>query len=310
MANGCGWWAVVSWGMRLLGLGLVALVGVLGCRSGSVGLGAAKEEKTFALRGKIVATDEAGGTITVDGGAVPGFMDAMTMPYKVAAPETISEMHAGDLITATIVVDGKANGAYETTLDHVVVVGEARVNVVPKVQYHVPAAGDAIPDFHLLDQSGKVVHLQQFKGKVLLMTFIYTRCPLADFCPRMSENFAEIDRALSADPKAYKKTHLLSVSFDPAYDTPAVLRSYGGAHTGRFTEEQFQHWEFAAPSVADLPKVEQYFDVGVTGAGDPMTLMHSLSTILIGEDGKVIAWYPSKDWKVPELVGEMERAAR
>ena len=93
---------------------------------------------------------------------------------------------------------------------------------------------------------------------------------MADFCPRMSQNFAEIDQALVEDKAVYGKTHLLSVSFDPAYDTPAgAAQLWRCPYTGRFTEEEFRHWEFAAPSEADLPKRwRQYFDVGVTG-NDP-----------------------------------------
>ncbi len=95
--------------------------------------------------------------------------------------------------------------------------------IVPPVQFHVPQPGDAVPDFKLLNQSGKIIHLAQFKGRVLLVTFIYTRCPLSDYCPRMSRNFAAIDQGLAADPKLYAKTHLLSISFDPG------LRYAGGA---------------------------------------------------------------------------------
>jgi protein SCO1/2 len=281
---------------------------VAGCKSNSSTQTGAVPEKTFSMRGKIVAVNAANGEITVDHRAIPGFMEAMTMPYKLADANTISEMHPGDVITARVVVHYDAAGPLSPRLDHVVIVAQARPDTKPAVSYHVPQAGDAVPDFQLLNQSGKRIHLAQFKGKVLLVTFIYTRCPMADFCPRMSENFAEIDKALATDKTVYERTHLLSVSFDPAYDTPAVLRSYGGAHTGRFTNEDFRHWDFAAPSQAELPKVEQYFDVGVTGT-DPATLMHSLSTILIGKDGKVIAWYPTKDWKPAELVAQIKTAA-
>ena len=82
----------------------------------------------------------------------------------------------------------------------------------------------------------------------MLVTFIYTRCPLPDYCIRMSRNFATIQKQLAADPQLYDKTHLLSISFDPAYDTPKVLRSYGGAYTGKYTKEKFLHWDFAVPS--------------------------------------------------------------
>ena len=267
-------------------------------------------QKTYHLRGRIVSVDSAGGRVMVQHGAIPGYMDAMTMSYRLVEPGTISELHVGDTITARLGVDQDAAGPLDPRLDQIVVVMQARPDTKPSANYHVPQPGDAVPDFHLLNQSGKAIQLAQFRGRVLLLTFIYTRCPIADFCPRMSSNFAEIDKDLQADKRAYAKTHLLSVSFDPKYDTPAVLRSYGGAHTGRFTDEDFAHWDFAAPSLADLSKLEQYFDVGVTGdTKDPSTIMHSLSTVLIGKDGKVIAWFPTNDWKVDDVVAQMKKAA-
>jgi protein SCO1/2 len=176
------------------------------------------------------------------------------------------------------------------------------------VQYHVPAAGDSVPDFKLLNQSARTISLRQFRGKVVVMTFIYTRCPLADFCPRMSHNFAEIDKALAGDPALYAKTHLLSVSFDPAFDTPKVLRSYGAATTGRNAQETFAHWDFAAPPEAELAKVEQFFDLGVT-PGPAGSLQHSLSTVVIDKDGKVAAFYPTNDWTTAEVEEQIRKAA-
>lgn len=290
--------------------GLVVAVGmVAGCRGNPVGAKKA-EGKAFHLRGKIVAVDAPGGHVTVSHGAIPGFMEAMTMAYKVEDPSTLAELHPGDEITARLAADYDAAGPLNYRLDQIVVVGQASPDIKPAVSYHIPNVGDAVPDFKFLNQSGKVIHLRQFKGRVVLMTFIYTRCPLAEFCPRMSENFSQIDKALAVDKAAYAKTHLLSVSFDPKYDTPPVLRSYGGAHTGRFTDEDFAHWDFAAPLAADLAKVEQWFDVGVTGDSvDPSSIQHSLSTLVIGKDGRVLAWYPTNDWKVADVVAQVKAAA-
>jgi protein SCO1/2 len=233
----------------------------------------------------------------------------MMMPYKLKDPIVATELHPGDEITATILADKDTDGQYSNVvLDNIVIVGQARPDYKPAVQYHVPKAGDAVPDFKLLNQSGRMIHLGEFKGKVLLLTFIYTRCPLADYCPRMSHNFADVDRALAKDPKVYKQTHLLSISFDPAYDTPKVLRSYGGAYTGQYTKEKFLHWDFAAPPEKELAAVTEYFDVGVT-PGENKTLTHSLSTVLIGKDGKVIAWYPTNDWKPADIVAQVKQAA-
>jgi protein SCO1/2 len=106
----------------------------------------------------------------------------------------------------------------------------------------------------------------------------------------------------------YKQTHLISVSFDPTYDTPKVLRSYGGAYTGNYTNERFLHWDFAAPTEKELPAMTQFFNVGVT-PGDNKSLTHSLSTVLIGKDGKIIDWYPTNEWKPEEILAAIKKSA-
>jgi protein SCO1 len=295
----------------LLSLGMLSSI-VSGCKQASPPAPTPKLTKTFKIRGKVVGTDPATGEVTLDHEAVPGFMGAMVMPYKLADHSVMSELHAGDRIAADLLVDqidpDPAGGYRNARLDNLVIVGQAKPDYVPAVQYHDPTPGDLVPNFSLLNQSGKLIRFDQFKGRVVLLTFIYTRCQFADFCPRMSRNFAEIDHALAADPSLYAKTHLLSISFDPAYDTPAVLRSYGGAYTGNYTKEKFTHWDFAAPSVEELPKMTQFFNVGVT-PGDNKSLTHSLSTVLIGKDGKILAWYPTNDWKPTDVLTAIKTAA-
>ena len=262
--------------------------------------------QTFTIRGRVVSTDAA--HVTLDGEDVPGFMEAMTMDYKLADPSVVSELHPGDRITAKVLANKIGDDYGDVRLDDIVVIAQARPDYKPPVSYHVPAAGDVVPDFKLLNQSDRAIHLDQFKGKIVLMTFIYTRCQLADFCPRMSHNFADIDKALAADPALYKQTHLISVSFDPTYDTPKVLRSYGGAYTGNYTNERFLHWDFAAPTVKELPAMTQFFNVGVT-PGDSKSLTHSLSTVLIGKDGKIVDWYPTNEWKPEEILAAIKKSA-
>ncbi len=295
-----------------VGILVAAMTLLQGCRTERAPAASPKLTKTFHLRGKVLSTDPADGEVTLDHEAIPGFMGAMTMPYKLVSPNLLSELHPGDVLTADLLVDqispDPEGGFRNARLDDLVVVAQAKPDYKPAVQFHVPAAGDEVPDFSLLNQSGKVIHLKQFRGRVVLMTFIYTRCQLADFCPRMSRNFAEIDKQLAGAPALYAKTHLISVSFDPAYDTPAVLRSYGGAYTGLYTREQFKHWDFAAPPVKELPAMTQFFDVGVT-PGKSKSLTHSLSTVLIGEDGKVLDWYPTNDWKVADVLAAIRNAA-
>ena len=202
--------------MRSVLYGLIvgfSLALISGCHAGS-GAAAKRDQKEYHLRGKIVAVDATGGAVTVAHGPISGLMDAMTMSYKLVQPNIADELHAGDTITARVLVDQSPEGPINARLDQIVVVAQARPDTLPKVQYHVPKPGEPVPDFHLLNQSGRKIDLAQFKGRVLLLTFIYTRCPLADFCPRMSSNFAQIDKLLAPDKKIYAKTHMLSISFD------------------------------------------------------------------------------------------------
>jgi len=302
-------------GLRAGCLLVVAVLAAAGCKqssSGEAGGPAATgsvapgEMKSFPIRGKIVRVDAATGSVLLDAEEVPGFMDAMTMSYKLKDPGIASELHAGDRITATLLVHQTANGFESPMLDEIVVTAQAKPDYKPTVQYHVPAAGDAVPDFKLVNEDGRTIHLGQFKGRAVLLTFIYTRCPLPDYCPLMSHNFAAIDKALKADPAMFAKTHLLSISFDTKQDTPAVLKSYGQEYAGVGTK--FDHWEFAVPPEGELPAVTQFFDLGVT-PGDDGSLTHSMSTVVIGKDGKVTAWYPSNDWTPAEVLAKMKSAA-
>jgi len=288
---------------------LVLAFAITGCKSAKPLVPVAGQTVEYVLRGRVVSTDVATGEVTLAHETIPGFMEAMTMPYKLKDAGTISELHPGDRINARLQVVKDADGEYhDPRIDQIVVTAQAKPDYKPMSEYHVPQKGDAVPDFKLLNQSGRVVHLSQYKDKALLITFIYTRCPLADFCPKMSRNFATIDHQLAANPQVYGKTHLLSISFDPAYDSPAVLRSYGGAYTGQYTNEKFEHWEFAAPVKTDLAAMEHFFNVGVT-QGQNSTLNHSLSTLLIDRKGRIAAWYPGGDWDPKDVIVAMREAA-
>jgi protein SCO1/2 len=266
--------------------------------------GDSSQFKTYPLRGKIVSTNSATGEVTIDGQAIPGYMEAMTMPYKVRDIRMIGELHPGDLVTADVLVSQGADAS--VFVDHFVVIGLAKPDYRPAVQYHVPAPGDAVPDFRLVNQDGRPIHLDEFKGKALLLTFIYTKCPLPDFCPRVTRNFAVIEKSLAAYPSLYALTHLICASFDPEGDTPARLKSYGETYMGAAAPKAFAHWDFAVASKRELPTMAQWFDVGLTNEKDG-TITHTLSTTLIGPDGKVIRFYPGNDWTPEEVVADLAK---
>jgi protein SCO1 len=262
--------------------------------------------KVYKLRGKVVSTTPATGEVTLDHEAIPGFMDAMTMPYKLKDPSILSELHPGDVITADLLVSQGSDA--DVLLDHLVVVAQGKPDYKPAVIYHVPAPGDAVPNFSLRNEDGKVIHLEQFRGKELLITFIYTRCPLPNFCPLVTRNFATIEKTVVASPKIFGQTHLLSVSFDPDHDTPARLRAYGAQYIGSDAKGAFAQWDFAVPAKPVLAEMARYFDVGMTPGPDE-TITHTLSTTLIGPDGRVIKFYPGNDWTPAQVLADMRQAA-
>jgi protein SCO1/2 len=302
--------AVVNWGVNRRFLASSLLVVVLaGCHAGhqnSSATEASPSFKIYKLRGKVVSTNAATGEVTLDHEAIPGFMDAMTMPYKLKDATILSELHLGDVLTADLLVSQDADA--DVLLDHIVVVAQGRPDYKPVVVYHVPAPGDTVPDFALRNQDGRVVHLDQFRGKELLITFIYTRCPLPNFCPRVTHDFAVIEKQLAADPGLYARTHLLSVSFDPEHDTPERLRAYGAEYIGSGAKSAFAHWDFAVPPKPVLLEMAKFFDLGMT-AGPDDSITHTLSTTLIGRDGKVVRFYPGNEWTPEEVIADVKQAA-
>jgi protein SCO1/2 len=292
---------------RLVASSLFALFLLAGCHSGEKQPpqpGFSQNFKVYHLRGKVVSTDAAKGEVTLNHEAIPGFMDAMTMPYKLKDASILSELHPGDVITADLLVSQDPNA--DILLDHIVVVAQGKPDYRPKVIYHVPASGDSVPDFKFRNQDGRPIHLGQFRGKALLITFIYTRCPSPEFCPRVTRNFASLDKLLAADPALYSKTHLLSVSFDPEHDTPERLRAYGVTYMGSSAKNIFSHWEFAVPAKELLSEVTGYFDLGVTSEPD-LTITHTLSTTLIGPNGKVYRFYPGNEWSADQLMADIKQ---
>jgi protein SCO1/2 len=292
---------------RLLASSLLALLVLAGCHSGQKAPtqpSSSQNFKVYHLRGKVVSTDAAKGEVTLNHEAIPGLMEAMTMPYKLKDASILGELHPGDVITADVLVSPDPDADY--LLDHIVVVAQAKPDYRPAAVYHVPAPGDPVPDFKLRNQDGRPIHLGQFHGKTLLVTFIYTRCPSPEFCPHVTRNFAALEKQLAANPALYSKTHLLSVSFDPEHDTLERLRAYGASYIGSGAKRAFAHWDFAVPEKPVLAEMAKFFDLGMTSEADS-TITHTLSTTLIGPDGKVARFYPGNEWTPEQLLADVKQ---
>jgi protein SCO1 len=262
--------------------------------------------KRYPFTGRVVSVDSQAESAVIDGDSIPGFMDAMAMTYKVKPAATLSHLNPGDSISAEVVSDPEdENGRSDYWLENVKVTAHSIPPAAGKSSLHIPVPREQVPDFSFVNQDGKSISLGQYRGKVLLVTFIYTRCPFPDFCPRVSNNFAEIYKQLGTNA-ALAGTHLLSISFDPEHDTPKVLRDYSFSVAHTHEPALFSRWEFAVPSASDLPRIADFFALTVKPEAGLIT--HNLSTVVIGPDGKVMKWYHGSDWQVSDLIKDATAA--
>src|SRR6267142_1797289 len=264
-------------------------------------------EKRFDFKGKVIAVEKDKRLVTIEHEDIKDYMPGMTMPFTVKDDWAFDVLVPGDHVSAIYVVDGT-----QSWLEQLVITKEGAATASPVPGQAVEAkAGDEVPNYRLINQDGKAIRIQDYKGKTLLLTFIFTRCQDPDQCTLMSSNFATIDQGLQKQPEVYGKTHLLSISFDPEYDTPKVLRSYGAAYTGRYTDETFAHWEFASGSADEVKGIAQFFGLRYykdTQSGKEQVI-HSLRTAVIGPDSKIVKVYRGNDWKPDEILKDLQAAA-
>lgn len=263
------------------------------------------QPKRYSLTGTVIAIDKNAGTADIDNEPIKGFMEKMVMPYTIKPPDMLNQLKPGDTITADVIVEPD-----KYWLENVKITGhkDLPANEKPAASYHIPNPGDEVPDFKLVNQNGKSISLHQYRGETLLLTLIYTRCPFPDYCPRVSHEFAEIDKQIQADPARYGKTHLLSISFDPEHDTPKVLRAYAFSCAGSKNPALFKRWEFAAIPKAELPQFASFF--ALTYKEEDGLITHSLSTAIISSDGKIAKWYHGAGWQASDLLQDLAAASR
>src|SRR5215469_4065839 len=246
----------------------------------------ASSGKRYAMKGKVLSVAKEAGSATVDADNIPGFMDAMAMPYPIPDQKALANLTPGDEITADVVVteDGKYH------LENIVVTKKADSPKSSSQDLHEPQPGDHVPDFALVDQDGKTVRMDSFRGKVTLV----------------SSNFARIYAAARSNASLYSKMRLLSISFDPVHDTPKVLRQYGASFTKAAGAVPFDRWEFTTARLQELKKITNFF--GVFYDPGQKEIAHSLSTSVIGPDGAIYKWYSGNEWKPSDLLDDAMQA--
>lgn len=278
----------------------VALLAMLLC----VACSQRPASKRYELDGRLVAVDRAAHTLTVAHHDVPGLMKGMTMPFLVGTDSSwiFQAIEPGDQVHATLVLTDHAELQDVTFTKTSTNAGDT--SLTPS---HIPEPGEEVPDVALVDQNGQKITLRQFRGRPLLLTFIYTRCPFPDYCLRMSSNFQQVLQTLQKDPAVFARSQLLSISIDPENDKPAALRNYGERYvTG--IDPKFQHWTFATGSPAEVRRTANFF--GLAYNQKDGQIVHSLSTVLVGKDGKVLKVYFGNDWKPEDVAADLAAAAK
>ena len=250
---------------------------------------------TYEARGVMRKIDAQRGKAVIAHDAITGYMEAMTMEFDVADAESLTALMPGDAITFRLTVNET-----RSWIDQLRKTGRGEIAAVPTTDMGSLPPGAPLPDCALVDQRGGAFRLSDFKGRALAFTFIFTRCPLPDFCPLMNRNLAEVQRELSADG-ADANWHLLSISFDPEYDTPARLAEYARPY-----ETDDAHWTFATGALEDIGKLGGAFGLMVARNGGQID--HTLRTVVVDAAGRVQKIFAGNDWKAAELIGEMRKA--
>jgi protein SCO1/2 len=244
-----------------------------------------------------------GRTIVIRHEAIPNYMDAMTMPFRVRETNELSGLKAGDAVSFRLWV-----AAEESWIDQVKRTGTATVTeshpppVTAKTNPPADFGLSQIPEFALTNEFGQPVSLRQFQGGALAMTFFFTRCPIPEYCPRLTKNFQGAVEKLKAAAGGPTNFHFLSISFDPM-DTPILLRAYANRY-----HYDSNHWSFLTGHPDQVRELARGFGVPVSGTG--ASLNHGFSTTIFNADGRLRKMWPIGGDMTDTIVSEMIQAAR
>jgi len=287
-----------KWILALLtALTLVVIAGIAFLKPSRSSTSPASTTQTFQVRGEIRELDPAQKFIRIAHEEIPDYMPAMTMPLPVKDAALFNGLSAGDSVQFELSVTED-----DSWISHIRKIAPdnplASVNLSTRGDIDLTnqtervLTGESVPDFELLDQDGKIIHLSDYRGKAVVLTFIYTRCPLPNFCPLMSKNFADLERRLNKEFSG--RYQLLSVTMDPAFDRPEVLKQYAA-----FYGADTRNWSFATGDSAQIQFVAEL--AGLTYSWENGVISHDLRTLLIGPGGRLAQVWKSNVWTPYEI---------
>ncbi|MEZ5429269.1 MAG: SCO family protein [Pyrinomonadaceae bacterium] len=270
---------------------------------------ASGDAKRYTLKGEVVSVDPANKKASIKHDEIPGFMESMTMDFPIKEDWVWEDLKPGAEIRADLVVDN-ANGAF--WLEKIAIVAAPNPNrPAPEPDPRFAQIGKEIPDFSLVNQDGKKISAKDFRGKALAITFIYSRCPLPNYCILMSKNFSDAAVDLMKNEDLKDKIRLLSISFDPETDTPQKLRQYGLGYLGKNADGDFSVWQLATGSDKEIKGIADFFGLRYeVDPNDKTQFNHSLRTMVISPEGKIEKIFPGNDWTPGQLIGELKKTLK
>ena len=258
----------------------------------------------YELRGQVIAVDPGRQELVIKHDAVPGYMAAMTMPFKVKDGALLEGRTPGELIEGTLEVS--ETDAYLVEIAHTghVPIDRATSRASASSGFELLKPGEALPNVTFTDHQGRRVESAELGGQAVALTFIYTRCPIPTFCPALDRHFATVQRLVKGDARLNGRVQLLSVSFDPAFDTPAVLAE----HASRL-ETDPAVWRFVTGDRDEIDRFAAGFGVTIVRSEQDATdIAHNLRTAVIDPDGKLVKVYIGFDWKPSAIVEDLTAA--
>jgi protein SCO1 len=267
-----------------------------------------EKTQTFSVKGVVQEVMPERKKVKIAHEEIPNYMSAMTMTFDVKDAGELAGLQAGDEVAFRMIVTDK-----DGWIDQVKRLRAAaslpsnppdnfrRVREVDPLQ-----VGDLVPDYRFTNELGQAVSLSDFKGKAVAFTFIFTRCPFPTFCPRMSSNFEEACKKLKAMPDASTNWHLLTITFDPQFDTPAVLKAYAQ----RYAYDPKQ-WSYLTGDLTDITAIAEQFGLlfWKPSPNDPAGISHNLRTVVLDGERRVQRVFTENEWKPEELAAELMKAA-
>jgi protein SCO1/2 len=293
--------------MRVLISILASILFLTACQKSAQQAGPG-DVKRYDLKGKVVSVDRDKHRAKIDHEEIPEIpMAAMTMEFPIHEDWVWDDLVPGSEIRAELVVDNSAKEPY--WLEKVGIIATAKPGQAPPPapDERFAQIGKEVPDFQLTNQDGKRISMKDFRGHPLAITFIYAQCPLPNACIKMSTNFSDAANRIMSEPEAKDVYRLLSISFDPARDTPEKLRSYGLGYLGKGAKPDFTVWQLAVGSDKEVRAVADFFGLRYeVDANDKTQINHSLRTAVISPEGKVTKIFAGNEWTVNDLIREMK----